>query len=118
MVEAWAVMHGLEMAWQTGGRKIILEVDSLLLTGMIKEQSSQQCLTPLLCKIKDLIARDWVVNVQHVYREVNICADYLANMGHNMILGVHGLNTPPTEMFQLLQTDMVGVCIPRSYNLR
>lgn len=92
-------MHGLEMAWQMEGRKINLEMDSVLLTDMIKDQISQHRFIPLLHKIMELLERDWVVTVQHVYREANRCAEHLANMGHNMSLGVHGLSTPPRVMF-------------------
>lgn len=36
--EIWAALFGLEMVWNTGFRRIILEMDSLVLSKMIKEQ--------------------------------------------------------------------------------
>lgn len=41
MAETWAVVHDLEMAWKIGHKKINLEMDSLLLSRLIRDQSKQ-----------------------------------------------------------------------------
>lgn len=117
MVETWAIIHGLEMAQKTGFRKINLEMDSLLLTRLIKEQSTQQRFVPFLYKIKQLLSREQEVTVQHIFREANKSTDFLANMGHNMGLGVHDLWNPSREILSMLQADVVGVSLPCFCNL-
>ncbi|CAN1124095.1 Putative ribonuclease H protein At1g65750 [Linum perenne] len=36
-----------------------------------------------------MMGRDWEVKIQHIYREANYAADYLANLGHSFELGTH-----------------------------
>ena len=38
----------------------------------------------LISSIRELLSRDWTVSVNHVYREVNSCADDLAKLGHRL----------------------------------
>ncbi|XP_038711034.1 uncharacterized protein LOC120005476 [Tripterygium wilfordii] len=41
-------------------------------------------LTHLVLRIKQLLSRDWVVRVNHVYCEANYCADSLAKLGFDL----------------------------------
>ena len=36
---------------------------------------------PLICDCRSLIDQDWEVQVQHIYREANECADALVKQG-------------------------------------
>lgn len=63
MAETWATIHDLKMAWKTRCRKLNLEMDSLLLTRLIMEQSTQQRFVPFLHKIKQLLSREWEVSI-------------------------------------------------------
>lgn len=58
MAEIWAAIFGLEMAWNGGFKKIILEVDSLVLTKMMKEQVQQRKFVPMLYHIAKLLNHD------------------------------------------------------------
>lgn len=40
---------------------------------------------PLVKDIQQQLARDWVVKWQHVYREGNMCADWMANFALNHV---------------------------------
>lgn len=91
MAETWAVIYSLQMAWRFGCKKINFEMDSLLLTSIIKDQVQQEHFIPLLHKIINLLYREWEVTVNNVFCEANRCADYLANMGFKMNMAVHGL---------------------------
>lgn len=53
--------------------------------------------------IKEFTGRDWMVRVTHVLREGNNVADFLANLGQSMDLGLHLFESPPHE---LCRTDL------------
>ncbi|CAN1178302.1 hypothetical protein LINPERHAP2_LOCUS33593 [Linum perenne] len=36
-----------------------------------------------------MLDQDWEDKVEHIYREVNLLADYLAGLGHDMSFCVH-----------------------------
>jgi len=43
--------------------------------------------------IKSWLAKDWQVNLSHVWRECNHVADRLAAKGHELPLGLHIFNS-------------------------
>ncbi|KAI9084616.1 hypothetical protein K1719_033398 [Acacia pycnantha] len=51
---------------------------------------------------------DWRVTTSHVYREGNLCADFLASFALNLEEGFHALQVPPEAMSLMLQADMAG----------
>lgn len=68
---------------------------------------------PLVISIKELMKRDWSINITHVYREVNFTADFLANYALSLPLGCHHFNVPPISLLPFLTHDMYGVAYPR-----
>lgn len=77
--ELWAVYTGLTMAWNMGFSKVILEVDSQCVLDLIgKGCEDTNPNAPLVTSIRQVITRDWTVRLQHIYREGNFCADWLA----------------------------------------
>ncbi|CAN1254072.1 hypothetical protein LINPERPRIM_LOCUS8523 [Linum perenne] len=38
---------------------------------------------------REMLDQDWKDKVEHIYREVNLLADYLAGLGHDMSFCVH-----------------------------
>ena len=70
----------------------------------------------LIMQIKNILDRDWEVNILHVYREANYVADWLANFGLSRDLLDRGADTitdPPAGIFPLLYYDLIGSTIPR-----
>ncbi|CAN0928259.1 hypothetical protein LINGRAHAP2_LOCUS36371 [Linum grandiflorum] len=56
-----------------------------------------------------MLNRDWLIKVEHIYREDNRAADYLAALGHNLPLGVHFISVvDPTLSLHILY-DMLGI---------
>ncbi|CAN0838514.1 hypothetical protein LINGRAHAP2_LOCUS2194 [Linum grandiflorum] len=45
----------------------------------------------LILQIQELIRRDWDVQINHIYREGNCLADYLAGRGHSLPVGTHNI---------------------------
>ena len=67
-----------------GYKNIILEIDSLIVANMlITNMICLPLLSTLIDDCKELLKRPWRVIPRHIYREGNICADFLANKGRN-----------------------------------
>ncbi|KAJ8758607.1 hypothetical protein K2173_000328 [Erythroxylum novogranatense] len=114
MTELWAIKVGLLMAWEKGYRRVRLQVDSLTIVSMLKTGKSTRSLNSALFRdIYGLLRRDWQVEMQHIYREANQCADRLANIALGYPLGVHCLHTCPRELEYMILGDVIGANVPR-----
>ncbi|CAN1299864.1 hypothetical protein LINPERPRIM_LOCUS24351, partial [Linum perenne] len=56
------------------------------------------------------IMRAELTSIVHIYREANYAADYLANLGHTLDLGIHVFDAPDTTLLYWLNFDVVGAC--------
>ena len=83
LAELAAVRQGLEMAWAMGAKFLQLELDSkVVLTWLTNPCVNYPTnMMPLICDCRNLLALEWEVHMQHVYREANGCADELAKRG-------------------------------------
>jgi len=58
---------------------------------------------------RDLIEREgWEVKISLCYREVNRVADKLANLGVEKEVGVVYFDSPPKEILDILNANVVG----------
>ena len=112
--EVWGIIYGLRLSWELGSRTLIPEVDNKCAVDILsgRNQCPRQCLA-LFTEAKCLIQRNWTVQVTHSYREMNCCADYLANKGIKGTIGYVSWNVPPLGIKELLRRDSMGVAIPR-----
>ncbi|KAF7823493.1 ribonuclease H [Senna tora] len=106
VAEMWGIVHGLELAWNLGHRRVIVEADSLVAVNMIKQgcSASHPC-SSLVQRAHTWINRDWHIFIQHSFREGNRVADRLAAEGHKLPIGVHILVDPPDFIVDLLLED-------------
>ena len=89
-VEIWGVWHALRIAWEKNVRKVILELDSLLVVQIIQGgQKSMNVFHSLVADIQRMLSLNWEVKIFHVMREANRAADCLANIGNHLPLGFH-----------------------------
>ena len=76
------MMMGLEMAWELGIRDLIYELDSSCIIELVRSPINPfhiyACIT---AKVKSLLARYWEVDLKHIMREGNTCANWLAKCG-------------------------------------
>ncbi|KAH9736450.1 putative ribonuclease H protein [Citrus sinensis] len=105
---------GLILAWDTGIKRLLVEVDSLCVSHMI----SKQVVVPnafyaLVVAIRKLLSRNWQVSLTHIFREANSAADFKANMAHSVPHGLHLLTSPPVGIYSIILQDMFGVAQPR-----
>ncbi|CAN1729282.1 Putative ribonuclease H protein At1g65750 [Linum perenne] len=112
--ELRAAAIGLELAWEMQVRKVHLQTDSstsvLAITNPQQEDSRHG---HILQHIRQLMQRNWMVTVSHIYRERNRVADLLAHHGHSLSLGSHFNFVCSSDIERATCSDIVGVCFPR-----
>lgn len=96
--EIWGAILKLSLAWELGHRDVIIQLDSKTLVDLIHRGQVLARYAPMFQKLWQILDRDWRAEVQHVLREANRSADYLANMGHEIEIGVTWLEHPPAHL--------------------
>ena len=70
--ELWGMFEGLNMAWNSRARRVIMEFDSLTTVQLLtKDTNPNHPLFSLIQNCKRIVAADWNYNVVHVFREGN-----------------------------------------------
>lgn len=110
-VELWAVRLGLQLDWECGYRKILLEVDSHTVAQVIQKTDSPPKHDTLLVDIREFRSRQWVVHVSYQLRESNRAAARLSNLAVSGALGVQFYCNPPMGICHLLKQDSLGVSL-------
>ncbi|KAF7830019.1 reverse transcriptase [Senna tora] len=107
--ELWGVRLGLEMAWELGLRKVVIELDSLCAHQLIHAQVQElhPCAT-LVTAIHQLMTRNWDVHIHHVLRDANQVADFFAGCASHATLNLMKFDHPPTDAVHLLNADAEG----------
>ncbi|CAN0855504.1 Putative ribonuclease H protein At1g65750 [Linum grandiflorum] len=62
-------------------------IQLLLADGEITHQHSSE-----IASLRELLDRNWLIKVEHIYREDNRVADYLAGLGHSLPFRVHSFS--------------------------
>ena len=83
MAELAVARQGLALTWDMGFKYIQLELDSnVVIMWLIEENVTYPSnMLQLLCDCRNLMERDWEVQVLHVYHEANVCTDALTKKG-------------------------------------
>lgn len=85
-----------------GCQMLIVESDLAVAYNMIQNRSrANATFQPLLRKIGQMMDREWDISINHIYREANFCADWLANKAYNLHCEVL-----PRGIYLLLLADM------------
>ncbi|CAN1772377.1 Putative ribonuclease H protein At1g65750, partial [Linum perenne] len=112
--ELCAIIQGLKLAWSIGIRRIIVQSDSLTAITLLHRAAVDNQHVILISEFLELKSRNWVIRLEHVYREANCGADYLANFGHSCNFGLHLFLQPNSTLAQWLRYDLVGGALPRA----
>ncbi|CAN1811457.1 Putative ribonuclease H protein At1g65750 [Linum perenne] len=59
--------------------------------------------------IRELLQRNWQVEIRHIYREGNGATDFLANMGHSLDPGFHFVPTSDSNLGYFLRKDCMRI---------
>ncbi|KAF7823453.1 hypothetical protein G2W53_021597 [Senna tora] len=105
--ELWGMACDLEVAWELGFRRIILEADSLLAVTMLKQQveGDHPCAN-LVLKILSLIEKDWEVKISHIFREGNRVADNIASRAFHIGAGIKTFQEQDEVLAELIHEDL------------
>lgn len=114
--ELWGLLVGLRIARQRGYLAVIVEMDSKAVVHMINmhfyENSFLQSILHDIIRFIDM--PHWTIHVDHIYREANRAADFLANQGHDSSFDVTTLDSFPPAMGLILFEDMYGCGLTRT----
>ncbi|KAF7838891.1 ribonuclease H [Senna tora] len=107
--ELWGVHSGLSTAWLHGFRRVIIEVDSMVVCGMMQGllSDSHPC-AALVRQIHGFLGKDWEVRVQHTYREGNHVADAMARAAYQSGKDLSFVTNPPVDVAAAMISDMSG----------
>jgi ribonuclease HI len=115
LAELWGVYEGLCLARSFGAAKLQVQVDSSVVAHTLNSSNGGSIIGWRLIKeIRRLLALDWEVKVCHSYREANVCADALANMGCEHGPGLRLYDHCPSRLRSLVLADAMGIATPRS----
>lgn len=114
--EAWAVLEGIRLAEQCGVVKLCLESDSALVVNAINDPSNCPVeVFGIVRRARMMLESfdDW--SMKHVWREANLCADFLANMGADRRDngGMVVFETPPPDLSLIVLNDVLGLGLLR-----
>ncbi|KAL4343877.1 hypothetical protein AHAS_Ahas11G0122300 [Arachis hypogaea] len=97
---------------------MISQSDSSAVVNSVKNLSlKRNSGSVLYYRISELLDRGWQVRIEHVYREANGCADFLANLGAAQEQSLMVWNSPPPGSDLWVLSDITGTSWPRMINL-
>jgi ribonuclease HI len=114
LAELMVVLHGLQICWDKGFRRITCFSDSLQTVNLIRDGvSAHHRFANEVFSIRQLLDRDWEVVIKHTLREGNACADVLAKMGALSDSSLVIISSPPVDLAAPLLADAQGVVFIR-----
>ena len=101
------------MVWDLGYRRIQVGIDNCSVVQLLKENNANvNELSTIIEMIKELMRRDWSIQIDHIYREANSAVDFLATHALRLPVGVYFFNYVPLGLSSILYSDMCGVAHP------
>ncbi|GAU34393.1 hypothetical protein TSUD_217330 [Trifolium subterraneum] len=114
VAELWGVYEGLQHVYSMGFKKVELHIDSETVVHVLKKGNSTSSLgCSLLKQIWQLLEMDWLVEINHTYREANMCADALTNIGCSFDFNIVFYDSVPSQLRDIYQFDLLGNTTPR-----
>ncbi|CAI0419974.1 unnamed protein product [Linum tenue] len=115
--EIWGALRGLQMAWDSGHRRVELQLDSITAISLLSPGSpTNHQHANLVIQFRELLGRDWEVVIRHIYREANFLADCLAHKGHLLDPGTCSVTCMDPDIERWLLYDSVGGFVVREVN--
>ncbi|KAG8362913.1 hypothetical protein BUALT_BualtUnG0024400 [Buddleja alternifolia] len=81
VAELLGLRPGLYMAWDKRIPCLLVEIDSLVILNLVESASSRDHSLGNIDEVLFLLAKPWEIKIQHINRERNNCADFLAKAG-------------------------------------
>ncbi|GKU86855.1 hypothetical protein SLEP1_g1329 [Rubroshorea leprosula] len=117
-VDLYASWKGVQLAWEKGYKKVIIEADSLLAKQKLEQHGGATNLLLVLCRgCIELLNRNSDCELRHVFREANSCVDVMASSFYHLEPGLHFFEEPSDGVRTTLREDLLGMCKPRASRL-
>ncbi|KAK2375206.1 TMV resistance protein N [Trifolium repens] len=115
LVELYAILKGLQLAWGLGYHTITLESDTKSAIDLILEDDNNfHPHAIILGQICMFQARYWSLSFSHTLREGNECVDWLAKHCVQSDVNLKLLAFPPPQIAHVLLADATCVLRQRS----
>ncbi|KAL9224347.1 hypothetical protein vseg_000390 [Gypsophila vaccaria] len=112
--EVMALVRGLALAKELDLPRLIIQSDSQIVVELMKGNETMLSRPYVIKNCKELIeCHQWRVEMQHIYREANTCADWLANLAIDQDELLTCFENPPPCLSYLMHQDICGVAWPR-----
>lgn len=94
-----ALMQGLAIAWEAEARRLVCYSDSAMVLELVGGQvNTTHRYVAWICGVREMLRRDWQVELRHTLREGNHAADVLAKLGAQQRERIYRLRSPPAEL--------------------
>ncbi|PNX58030.1 ribonuclease H [Trifolium pratense] len=118
IAELWGVLEGLRYVHRLGFKKVELNIDSEAVVRVIQNRRSNSSMgSSVMKQIWRFMEMDWIIEISHVYREANKCADAMANIGCCLDYEVVYYNACPSQLAETYAADLLGITTPRFISL-
>ncbi|CAN1821545.1 Putative ribonuclease H protein At1g65750 [Linum perenne] len=113
--ELRGALEGIRRAWESGVRKLEIQIDSQAVVAILRETSSEITHSHALevLEFQEWMGRDWEVKLSRVYRKANHAANHLTSRGHAMPRGSYLVDTMDGELAYFVRYDLMGISEPR-----
>ena len=112
VAELWGLRDGLMLCSNIPALIVEMDaksiVDIFCRTGYVNE-----VISPILDDCRMLINNFQQIQVNHVFRQSNRCADALARIGADQVLDFRSFESPPVDVFDLVEQDKSGLYFNR-----
>ena len=116
VAELWAVRDGLLLAKEMGLHNVIIELDALSVVLLLNNNTTNLTLEPLLNDCRNLVREFPNMQIKHIYREANQCADAMAKIGASNVNSFVVFLHPPPVVERILANDKARLCCNRLVN--
>lgn len=110
MAELWALRDGLLLCLQIHAQAVIVEMDSKVIIDTFSTHAEASTIVSAIMEdCKQLVAQIPQVRFNHVYREANKRADFLAKLGASLDVDFNVFSSPPMDLLDLWEADARGL---------
>ncbi|GLT74663.1 hypothetical protein SLA2020_464490 [Shorea laevis] len=110
MAELWGCREGLKLCKELGVTHLIIEMDSQVAVNAIcSGVDMDNHAAILVADIRKLLLGFTSSTVQHILREGNSAADFMASVGYTLPIGTSRFAQPPVGVEDILLGDRLGV---------
>ncbi|KAF7833970.1 putative calcium-binding protein CML19 [Senna tora] len=112
--ELRGIVDGLEMLWDKGFRKVLIECDSEVALELVSigVDNNRPC-SALVQRIRSLLDRNWDTELVHVFRETNQVADFMAKLSHTLSEGINVFDFLHVDLGPIFAADLNSPLVPR-----